>query len=56
MEASRAATGMLDVFATRAVRSMIETVLPSFSVVNCKIGYNVIPAPSEELQEDELRV
>ena len=37
MEASRAATGMLDVLATRAVLFMIDSSLPSaVSSVNCK--------------------
>lgn len=31
MEASRAATGMLDVFATRAVRFIMDSVWPSIS-------------------------
>jgi hypothetical protein len=34
MEASRAATGMFDVFATRAVRFMMDSVTPSISQVS----------------------
>lgn len=34
MEASRAATGILEVLATRAVRFMIDSVIPSISTVS----------------------
>ena len=34
MEASRAATGMLEVLATRAVRFMMDSVTPSISTVS----------------------
>ena len=36
MDASRAATGMFEVFATRAVRFIIDTVSPSTSIVSCQ--------------------
>lgn len=38
MEASLAATGMLDVLATKAVLFMMLSVFPSTSMVSCKSG------------------
>ena len=37
MEASLAATGMLDVLATSDVRFMIDSTFPSTSIVNCNM-------------------
>lgn len=41
MEASLAATGMLDVLATSAVLFMMLSVFPSTSMVNCGSGNSV---------------
>ena len=35
MEASRAATGMLEVFATRVVRFITGSLCPSTSIISC---------------------
>jgi len=55
MEASRAATGMLEVLATRVVRFMIDSVLPFSSTVSWrgkKIGHVVSHATGNSWQTE----